>query len=871
LTESGRRAAAVSSVLTEPVIRTPDQRLRVFVSSTLSELAAERVAVRAAIEQLHLIPVMFDLGARAHPPRALYRSYLAQSQVFVGIYWQRYGWIAPGEVFSGLEDEYGLADGMPRLLYVKEPAPEQEARLTKLIGRFERDDRASYTSFRSPDELTRLVRDDLAVLLSERFDVAARMAGPGPEPAGRSSTVPPVPLTETIGRNDAIGEVAAMLRTGVRLVTITGPGGTGKSRLALEVARRIRPRVEHGVHFVGLEPLVDASGFLRLVADRLGVLGEARRPLLDTLADHLEDRTTVLLIDNFEHVATAATDLAALLDRSPGVQALVTSRSPLRLRGEREYPLPPLAVPRRGARDAAGTAAVELFVQRARAVRPDFTLTDLTLPAVAELVRRLDGLPLAIELAAARTRLLPPDRLLERLDERLDVLSSGAVDLPPRQRTLRATIGWSYGLLSPDEQRLFDRLGIFAGGATLDAVAEVCADRSDPDVLEVVSSLLEKSLLLSTTETGGEPRINLLNTVRAYARERLAERGETAAIADRHADWFLARTAMVAPDDQARAHERFDDLLRESDDVRAAMRWVLERGDVKRVAAFAHTTWMWFWMTGRVTDARPWFEAALELVTTQDVKPATRAAVLYSLGQLRQIYGDAEGSADLLEPAIELLRASGAEAVVAGALIALAAGAPLRGHPEQVLEHARTALEIGERLGEDYIVIFAAANVGTALMIDGDLPGARAAQEHSLAAAVRCRFELLEAQALSQLAIIDALEDDLDAAWSKLRGAAGRLRRTHNREGAGYWLEAAGLASLRGGEPGAALRALLTADSVRRELSMTIWPQLQPNHARWCEQAQKQLGPEEAQVHHLATVQPDPWRLLDELVAGAPS
>jgi predicted ATPase len=856
-----------SSALAEPVIRTPDQRLRVFVSSTLGELAAERAAARTAIEQLHLIPVMFDLGARAHPPRALYRSYLAQSQVFLGIYWQRYGWIAPDETISGIEDEYELSELLPRLLYVKEPAPDQEGGLTELILRFERDDRAAYTFFRTPEELTRLIRDDLAMLLSERF-AAAATSGPQPGPTARYDTTPPVPLTETVGRDEAITEVAAILRAGERLVTITGPGGTGKSRLALEVARRIGPSLEHGVHLVALEPLADASGFLRVVADRLGIPGEGRRPLLDTLVDRLADRRTVLLFDSFEHLVDAAPDLAALLDRTAGVQALVTSRRPLRVRGEREFFLPPLPVPAPGDADAAATPAVELFVQRARAVRPDFVLTAASMPVVSEIVRRLDGLPLAIELAAARIRLLPPDGLLERLERQLDVLASGAVNLPVRQRTLRATIHWSYDLLDPDEQRLFDRLGVFAGGATLEAVAAVCTDLDDPDVLELASSLLEKSLLLSTTESGGEPRIHLLNTVRPFARERLAERGEAALIADRHADWFLARAAMVAPNGEPGAHERFDELLRESDDVRAAMRWVLERGDVARVAAFAQTTWMWFWMTGRVADARPWFEDALRLVEEQDAPSSERAAVLYSLGQLREITGDAEGSAAVLEPAIELLRAAGAEAVVAGGLIALAAGAPLRGRPELVLEHSRTALEIGERLGEDYIVIFAAANVGTALMVRGDLAGARAAQETSLAAAERCRFDLLAAQALGQLAMIDVLEDGLDAGWVKLRDAAARLRRTHNREGAGYWLEAAGLASLRGGHPHAALRALLTADAVRRELSMAIWPQLEPVHASWCEQARGELGADAAALS--AGVERDPWRLLDELVAVAP-
>src|SRR5918994_400911 len=248
----GGRATAGGGPDTASMIRTPDQRVRIFVSSTLDELAPERVAVRRAIEELHLTPVMFELGARPHPPRELYRAYLAQSHVFVGIFWQRYGWVAPGESVSGLEDEYVLSAGTPRLLYLKNPAPEREERLSDLIERMQSDDSASYRHFETPMELARLVQDDLALLLSERFEAtnAPRAAVPATEQPSRSPSPPPLPLGATVGRERDIAAVAELLRGGTRLLTLSGAGGIGKSRLALEVAQRLADEFGSDLYYV---------------------------------------------------------------------------------------------------------------------------------------------------------------------------------------------------------------------------------------------------------------------------------------------------------------------------------------------------------------------------------------------------------------------------------------------------------------------------------------------------------------------------------------------------------------------------------------------------------------------------------------------
>src|SRR5262252_9117768 len=447
------------------VIRTPDQRVRVFVSSTLGELGAERQAARDAVSSLRLVPVMFELGARPHPPRNVYRAYLGQSEVFVGIYWQSYGWVAPGERISGLEDEYQLSAGLPRLLYVKSPSPDRERRLTELLARIQDEGAVSYQHFSAAAELQQLVENDLAVLLSEQFEVARSGSG-APDDAGLSGVLP-APATPLVGRErEAAAAEELVVHEGVRLVTLTGPGGVGKSRLAVEAARRLGPGFADGVRFVELASVSAADLVAPAIAAGLGLSTSARQLTADLQA-YLRPRRLLLAVDNFEQVIGAAPLLAGLLAAAPGLVVLVTSRAVLRLSGEHEFAVPPLPVP---PADAAPDpeqlrryAAVSLFAERAHAADPGFELIAGNAAAVAEICCRLDGLPLAIELAAARVRLLPPQALLARLDDRMGLLTGGAVDLPERQRTLKTTLDWSVGLLPAGQQALFARLGVFAG------------------------------------------------------------------------------------------------------------------------------------------------------------------------------------------------------------------------------------------------------------------------------------------------------------------------------------------------------------------------------------------------------------------------
>ncbi len=569
------------------LIRTPDQRVRVFVSSTLQDLAAERQAVRDAVTRLRLVPVMFELGARPHPARQVYRAYLAQSQVFVGIYWQSYGWVASGEDVSGLEDEYLLSAGLPRLIYVKSPAPGREPRLAQMLARIRDEGGVSYQHFSDAGELQPLVENDLAVLLSERFE----LTGPHEDAAARvplAGTLP-VPATPLVGREaDAAAVEGLVGREGVRLVTLTGPGGVGKSRLAVEVADRLRASFADGARFIDLASVRAAELVAAVIAAGLGLSTSGAR-LTGDVKSYLRGRRLLLVLDNFEQVTEAAPLVADLLGAAPAVVALVTSRMVLRIRGEHEFAVPTLPVPPSTAGgDTAGLlqyASVGLFVERARAAAPGFELTSENAEAVAEICRRLDGLPLAIELAAARVKLLPPQALLSRLGHRLSLLTGGARDLPERQRTLRSTLDWSFGLLSAGEQTLFARLGVFAGTFSLSAVETVggAADDvppADPDgggqVIDTLGSLVDNSLVRMETR-GGEPRFRLLETIREYALERLREGADWLQAHDRHAGYFLALAEPTAAELQDRGQLGWLGLAR--DGARQSVgRAVLARG-----------------------------------------------------------------------------------------------------------------------------------------------------------------------------------------------------------------------------------------------------------------------------------------------------
>jgi predicted ATPase len=624
----------------EAVIRTPDRRLRVFVSSTLGELAEERRAVSRAVSALRLTPVMFEAGARPYPPAEVYRAYLAQADVFIGLYWQRYGQLVPGARVSGLEEEFQLSVNLPRLLYVKTPAPDREPRLADLLARIAEEASASYRHFRTPAELDRLVRDDLAVLLSERFAVA----GPAAAPAGGRGPRPlPVSATSLLGRERAVDEVAGLVeRAGVRLVTLTGPGGVGKTRLAVAAGERLRSRFGAGTVFVPLDLVTDSGQVLAAVGRAVGADLIGTGSPLEALAETFGDGAWLLILDNLEQVVQVARDLGELLARCPRLAIVATSRTVLGLRAEREYPVPPLELPLPAGlspisvAEAAASPAVGLFADRARAVRPGFALTEYNAAAVAEICRRLEGLPLAIELAAARTRLLDPPALLIRLAASLDSLGAGAVDLPERQRTLRATVEWSVGLLEDAERSLFEVVAVFADGWTIHAAAQV-AGLDEDQALELTEALARHSLVY-VDSTPLEPRTRMLETIRTFAAERLAARADAAEVGRRHADYYrgLAEQAdrPLRGTDQGGWLERLDT---EAGNLAAAVRWYLahDRGPLPHLSRVL----LLFWVQRDLErEAQPWLGQLLPAAGTLD--PQARAELAMVAAVIAQDTGD---------------------------------------------------------------------------------------------------------------------------------------------------------------------------------------------------------------------------------------
>ena len=807
-------------------ILTPDHRLRVFISSTIGELAPERDAVEAAVRTLRLTPVRFELGARAHRPDDVYRSYLEQSDVFVGIYWESYGWVAESATISGIEDELDRSGGHPQLIYVKEPAPERDPALQAMLDRVERKSPVSYRTFGAPGELSELVLDDLAVLLTERFHergtrrralpegtvtfvfvdmegstriaqelasdypaiVAAFQAKLGTHVAERRGAVVdtegdgafcvfsaiddaieacvafqrdlsesiwpadavvnarigihtgaatrtadnyvglevhraarigaaanggqilvsratarllgkaaleswqltdlgafalkgldrseellqlvapgisedvqaprargvrpvhlPKHLTGLVGREEAVGAAATLLeRHDIRLVTLTGPGGIGKTRLGVATAERAADAYPDGVYFVALADTRTTDQVVSAIASALRLRSEGARELLATVEERLASERTLLVLDNFEQVVEARTVVTQLLAGCPGVDLVITSRTPLRIPGENEVPVAPLA------RDAA----VELFLERASGPRPDWAPGAEDLGAVTEICRRLDGLPLAIELAAARLRVLDPTSLLERLTQKLDVVGGSVPDLPERQRTLTATIEWSYDLLDRPDCLLLERLAVFAGGWTLEAAEAVCGGDGVDDVLGGLERLVEHSLVVPGTGTVGNPRMRMLETIREFAASKLVQLPDEQALRERHScyfeDWVADLRSLAGGETAPAAMMRLDD---DWDDMLACMRWRLDRGEHDRFVAILSNTWRYVWLRDRVRELGPWLASVY--ATRDGLPPALRGELCRLWGAGCYQAGRFEEARDSIEESVGLLAETG--------------------------------------------------------------------------------------------------------------------------------------------------------------------------------------------------------------------
>jgi len=804
-----------------PLIQTPDQRLRVFVSSTLGELAEERRAVSRAISALRLTPVLFELGARPHPPQELYRAYLAQSDVFIGLYWQRYGQPAPGMQVSGLEEEFDLSRRFPRLLYVKAPAPDRDPRLAGLLARI--GQQASYRTFRTPAELGRLVRDDLAVLLSERFTARSRPAAPssrGPRPL-------PVSTTTLVGREQAIGEVADMLTPpGGRLVTLTGPGGIGKTRLAVAVGERLRDRFDAGVVFVPLAEVTDPRLVLSGISRALGADLMGAGPPLQALAEQLGDDAWLLILDNLEQVLEVASDLGELLSRCRGVAIVATSRTVLGLRAEREYPVPPLPLPADpsagSVEELAASPAVALFVDRAQAVRPGFTLTPGNAAAVADICRRLEGLPLAIELAAARTRLLDPAALRDRLARSLDALGTGAVDLPGRQQTLRATVEWSVGLLEDAERSLLEVAAVFADGWAVEAAAQV-AGLEEGQALELTEALARHSLVQSYRTAAG-PRCRMLETVRVFVAERLAARPDIAEVQHRHADYYRTLAEQAEPHLRGSGQGQWLDRLQaDADNPAAAVGWYFSHDLEPLPHLFRVLLPYWLLASDILGQARAWIgqllpaagsldpQASAELlwaaaVTANQAGDGTAALAaserlgallaqihdpyLHAVSQLAMswastIVGDSCGAIRQASVSLDELRGQDEPYWTAVAVLTVGYIQKAAGHYDDALRHLSEARALAERSGYAWLATFSRVQLGTLAVARGRLDEARTLLDEELAASLAAYSTQNVTLSLAAFAQLAFAEGDPGRA-ALLAGATEGLRR---RAGLGVWPE----------------------------------------------------------------------------------
>ncbi len=828
-------------------IRTPDQRLRVFVSSTLGELADERAAVARAISALRLTPVLFELGARPHPPRELYRAYLTQSDIFIGVYWQRYGWIGPDMDISGLEDEFRLSHSIPRLLYVKTPAPDREPRLDAMIGELQTEGTDSYRSFSTPRELGRLVRDDLAQLLSERFTAADsradRSASPASDTDQRGPRSLPVTSTSLIGREHDIVEVAKLLETpDVRLVTLTGPGGIGKTRLAIAVGEQLDDRYRRGTVFVPLASIAQSELVLPRIADAVGATVEGARQPLDVLVEHFADTRTLLVLDNLEQVVGVAPELDQLLGRCPGLELLATSRTVLRLRAEREYPVGPLTVPAFSERppmeQLASLPAVQLFVDRAQAVRYDFALTEDNALDVVEICRRLDGLPLAVELAAARTRLMEPGALLARLGSRLDALGTGPVDLPERQRTLRATVEWSVGLLDDAEQHMLATLSIFVEGWTVDAAMYV-SDLPEDRALDLLDALAGHSLVnVDATDAG--PRFRMLESVRELAAERLAASEDLADVERRHAEYFRA---LVENADwpTERQTEWADRLQTDEENLRIAIRWFFSH-DIAPLPHMFRILWLFWQMRARMPEARAWIDELRLRAHALDDR--AQAELLFTSAVTAVEVGDDDSALAAVE-GIEGLEGRIEDPYLeSAARLAVSWILPIGDDLDGALHAASKALD-GFRQQNEPFMAFAALTVGMLETTLGRDDAARASLTEVNELGGQFGNNWLASGARTQLASLAVRAGHLDEARALLVESVDASGDTQLITPMCFSLVAYAQLALAEGDTQRAAMALGAADGVRQRAGLRAWPLTRRGEAELVTRVAQEIDPQD--------------------------
>ncbi len=619
----------------------------------------------------------------------------------------------------------------------------------------------------------------------------------------------PIQPTPLIGREKEVASLGQLLRrVDVRLVTLTGPGGTGKTRLALQVAAELSDLKWRGIYFVDLAPVSDSAQVIPTIASTLGLREERGRSPLECLKEEIDQNRVLLLLDNFEQVLDAAVQVSELLVACSQLKIMVTSRAVLRVRAEREFAVPTLRLP-----DSAQMPdlealmqyeAIVLFLQRTQAVAPEFRLTDMNAPVVVEIVRRLDGLPLAIELAAARMKLLSPEALLARLNQPLQVLTSGARDVAARQHTLRNTIAWSYNLLDAQEQELFRRLSDFVGGCTLEAIEVVNGVLGNATglILDIVASLVDKSLLRRREQgKGEEPRLAMLETIREYGLELLGASGEMKAVRKAHAVYFMELSERAGLERASNSPEWLDRLEQEHDNLRAAMHWSLEDMEgCKEIALRLGGALRTFWYSrGYLSEGLDFLERAL--VGSDEVEEPMRAAALYAAARLYEVRGDYDRAEPFLVQSLALYRELGNPARIAYALHLQADIAWRRGILDMARSLAEESLAVFRELGDRGAIASLLLHLGALAADQGEYARARDLLEESLAINRELGDKGSIADSLFNLARANFFSgSELGAARVLLEESLSLFRQLSDKESIGYCLCLLGLLTLEQGD-----------------------------------------------------------------------
>ena len=714
----------------------------------------------------------------------------------------------------------------------------------KAVSALERGDRK-----RPYPHTVRSLADALSLSEGQRADLTWAITGRGGD---ASETAPPsalpASLTPLLGREREVEDIAGLLgRATVRLLTLTGPGGIGKTRLGIEAARTllVGSRFPGGVAFVALAPLGDAALVVPTISRVLGLMEATGVRPLEVLRQYLREKEFLLVLDNFEHVAEAAPEVVDLLGSCPGLSVLATSRAPLRVRGEREYPVSPLAVPDPNraseAEEVAETPAAKLFVERAEAASPSFRLTRANAAAVAAICWRLDGLPLALELAAAGARYLGPTALLSRLDHAIQ--AGGARDLPERQRTMRATLDWSHALLAEDEKILFRRLSVFAGGFTLGAAEEVCATRAadGAGVLVLLGNLVEQSLVLAERDPREGARYRMLEPVRQYALEKLRESGEEADLRRCHAEHYLALAEEAEPRIKGQDQVGWLDTLEaDNDNLRAAIGWSLEAGDAGTAARFGWALRMYWVMRTRHGEGRLLMERLIER-DVADLPARLRAMGLYGLAVCVYGSGDDERLMEITEESAALFRRVGDRHGEANPLAVTAFAALHLGDLDRANRAAEDSLERFREHGDAWGSAHVLNILATIALRRGDYRRTTELAEEALSLTRRTQDRFAGNVALHHLAQAAWAADDHRRAARYYREALTMAFELADKIDSAYYMQ--GLAAVAGDEPRRAARLLGAAETLLEAAGLVSYYHASDElHRHAASAAREQLG-----------------------------